>query len=134
MKSTPCYCINLRNAANAATKIYDAHLQPYGITIRQYSLLKNLGAMGCASVTGLAGNVGLDRTSVVRIIRPLLQLGLIEDKSAKGARDKLLCLTKNGEDLVCLARNAWEAAQEDIEGRIGKDNMSWFVELLEALL
>ena len=73
MKLSNCYCINLRNASGIIAKIYDEHLAPYGITVRQYSMMKNLERLGEASVTELAEYIELERTSVVRMLRPLTE-------------------------------------------------------------
>ena len=64
MTLTRCYCINLRNAAAAVSDIYDSYLKPFGLTVRQYSLLTCLGQIGEASTTYLADYVSLDRTFV----------------------------------------------------------------------
>ena len=133
MHLSPCYCINIRNASGIMTKIYDEHLMPYGITIRQYSIMKNLGKLGEASVTVLADYLGLERTSVVRMLRPLRQKGYINDAAAAGKRDRRLSLSDEGKILLASAASAWQAAQDEIERKIGKKNVENLMKIIEAL-
>lgn len=62
-----CYCINLRRMNARVTEYYDRMLAPSGLTVSQFSLLKNLDRMGECSVTGLAKAVELERSTLARV-------------------------------------------------------------------
>lgn len=121
MGKSRCHCINLRRANNAVTKYYDRMLGPCGVTVNQYSLLINLKRMERANIAELAHHVDLDRTTLVRTIRPLLDRGLMEDLSAPGSRDRVLTVSAAGEGVLKSAVPLWERAQRDIETALGRD-------------
>ena len=133
MKLSTCYCINLKNASGIVTKIYDRHLEPYGITIRQYSIMKNLENLGEASVTALADCIALERTSVVRMLKPLTEKKYILDRAQEGKRDRKLVLSEQGERLLRKATPAWQAAQREIEEKIGKEDADVIMRVIEKL-
>lgn len=133
MTLTPCYCINLRNAASVVSDIYDSHLKAFGLTVRQYSLLTCLGQIGEASTTYLAEYVSLDRTSVVRLIKPLLERGLIEDLAESGKRDRRLHLSEKGKELLEQAKPEYKKAHHEIEDKLGKHNLKLIMNMLEVL-
>ena len=133
MTLTPCYCINLRSAASVVSDIYDSHLKAFGLTVRQYSLLTCLGQIGEASTTYLAEYVSLDRTSVVRLIKPLLERGLIEDLAESGKRDRRLHLSEKGKELLEQAKPEYKKAHHEIEDKLGKHNLELIMNMLEVL-
>ena len=113
--------------------IYDEHLAPVGITINQFSLLVSLRRLKTASVSELANNVGLERTTLVRTLKPLLDRGLIEDTSAIGQRNRVLQLTVLGEQTVKQGLPLWDAAQSEMERRIGKEKVGVLYEILDMI-
>lgn len=133
MKLSNCYCINLRNASGIIAKIYDEHLAPYGITVRQYSMMKNLERLGEASVTELAEYIELERTSVVRMLRPLTEREYILDMADSGKRNRRLVLSDLGKKVITEATPAWQAAQNEIEEKLGKENIEAMMRMIEVL-
>ena len=71
--------------------IYDACLKPSSVTVAQYCLLVNLSRLGSANIAHWAQRVGLDRSTMVRNIKPLQTRGYV--KTAKG-RGKVFILTR----------------------------------------
>ncbi|MDR1320741.1 MAG: MarR family winged helix-turn-helix transcriptional regulator [Gracilibacteraceae bacterium] len=125
-----CYCINFRKAARALTAYYDRALLPSGVTITQYSLLINLFRAAPCSVTALAKIMKLERTTLVRNIRPLAKAGLIRDLSAAGGRDRQLTLTEKGLITLEAAQRLWEKAQANLKKQVGEKEME---KLLNAI-
>ena len=99
-RKSGCYCITLRRAAQAISDLYDAHMAAIGITVNQYSLLSKLGHYPNCSVSELAEYARLERTTVVRALKPLTAKGWIKDLSDEGERKRNLCLTAEGEEIV----------------------------------
>jgi DNA-binding MarR family transcriptional regulator len=128
-----CYCIKVRKIARIMTAYYDKLLAPSGLTLNQYSLLVNLGRLGESNVSELAHYVGLERTTLVRNLRPLLEKGHIRDASRTGARDCRLSVTEVGQEALKIARPLWEKAQKGIDDKIGADNVKLLDELLNGL-
>ena len=125
-----CNCINLRRASNAITGYYDHMLGLSGITANQYSLLKNLKRLGVCSTSELAEYVGLERTTLVRTIKPLFQKDFIEDISPEGTRNRQIRVTEIGMHVLDITDPLWNEAQKGVALKIGSEN----IQLLMALL
>jgi DNA-binding MarR family transcriptional regulator len=118
-----CYCIGFRRAAKAITAYYDRMLLPAGITITQYSLLSNLYRTAPCSVSALAKTMGLDRTTLVRNMKPLVDAGLIRDLAEEGGRDRQLTVTTPGLKSLETAQRLWEKAQAGLKQHIGEKDL-----------
>ena len=119
MNSIICHCIKLRRVANMVTSYYDNAMQHSGLSVNQYSLLRNIQKQGTCSVSALAAHVRLERTTLVRNLKPLLAKGYIEDLSLSGQRNRRLRLTKAGLAVLDIAVPLWERTQHEIEDLIG---------------
>ncbi|WP_238884021.1 MarR family winged helix-turn-helix transcriptional regulator [Clostridium sp. YIM B02551] len=131
--SASCNCLNIRRASQAVTEVYDEFLAPSNLKIGQYSLLKHINQSGPISVSDLALLIRLDRTTLVRNLKPLEQSGLIEDISKKGSRNRQLKLTLKGIETYKSAEEHWKKAQNFLEEYLGKDNLDTFTTLLSKI-
>jgi DNA-binding MarR family transcriptional regulator len=61
----------------------------------------------------------LDRSTLVRNMKPLFENKLIKDISGEKNRDRKLVLSKSGLGRLKTARPLWEKAQRNIKGIIG---------------
>ena len=107
--NSTCYCTNLRRSANAMSEFYDSALKEAELTISQYYLLVNLSRLGKANITHWSEQVGLDRSTMVRNIKPLQSRGLIEGAEGHG---KTFTLSEKGR----------HALQEKMEQFLGKED------------
>lgn len=133
-RKSGCYCINLRRAANKVTGLYDKFLEPTGLSVNQYSLLGNLRRLESASVSDLAAYVGLERTTLVRTLKPLIEKGMIADHASKGQRNRVLMLTEKGKQTLEQANPLWENAQEEIVRCIGEEKVQELNAILDKIL
>ncbi|AFA49974.1 MarR family winged helix-turn-helix transcriptional regulator [Acetobacterium woodii] len=129
-KSSVCNCLNLRRASLAITEIYDQYLAPCQLSVSQFSILKHIHAMAPVSVSELAAEIRLDRTTLVRNLKPLEQQGLIHDIAKAGTRNRQLCLTVAGKEKLEQAHVYWQEAQKRIEAQLGSED----TKILQALL
>jgi DNA-binding MarR family transcriptional regulator len=129
-QSSPCMCINVRRASLAITEVYDSFLAPSGLKISQYSLLNYARKLGPVSVSDLAAAMRLDRTTLVRSLKPLEEKGYIADTAVKGTRNRQLLLTDSGREVTEQAGGLWADAQNYLKKQLGKDDL----ETLTALL
>ncbi|EST10757.1 MarR family winged helix-turn-helix transcriptional regulator [Sporolactobacillus laevolacticus] len=129
-KPSTCTFQNLHRASLAVTKIYDQKLSKSGLTINQFSLLKTINHISPVSVSDLALEIRLDRTTLVRNLKPLEKAGLVVDVSPKGTRNRQLQLTSDGIKRYESAELLWQEAQEHIEQQLGKDNLNTLISLL----
>ena len=132
-RSSTCHCIQLRRAASRVTERYDMALAPAGLTVGQYSLLAHLERLEPVSVSRLAEELELERTTLVRTLKPVLARQLVADAAEPGRRSRALTRTGEGRTLLEQARPLWRAAQEDVERRLGEGGIAALEALLERL-
>lgn len=125
--------MNLRRANKAVTDFYDRKLRTCGVTVNQFSLLRNLERLDDASVSDLAHAMGLERSTLVRTLRPLFDCSLVEDRSAPGSRNRCLCLTAKGRKTLAKGGPLWDKAQRELEENLGEDNLKTLYSILAVL-
>lgn len=130
---SPCHCMNIRRAALRVTELYDRCVQPAGITVQQFSLLRHIDALAPVTVTDLARVFLLDRTTLSRNIKTLEKRGLVADRS-QGGRGKQLILTEQGQQTLAQAEALWDQAQAAFAQKLGPEQLDQWNELLERLL
>ncbi len=122
---TDCYCTQFRRASNALTRIYDSALSPVGLRITQFSLLRSLGRLGMANTTQLAAESALDRTTISRNVKLLIESGWVDVEEAKGdKRERVLTLNKAGKQKIADAMPFFLAAQQTVEKGTEKSLLS----------
>ena len=117
--NSTCYCTNLRRSANAMSEFYDSALKEAELTISQYYLLVNLSRLGKANITHWSEQVGLDRSTMVRNIKPLQSRGLIEGAEGHG---RAFALSEKGQHALDTATVIWQQMQEKMEQFLGKED------------
>lgn len=129
MPTSPCTCYLLRRLARRVTQEYDRAVAPAGLTITQFSLLHYLRHQPGVSASALAQRVGMERTTLLRNLRPVIRDGLARYRSSDAGRSAELELTPRGLERIRQARPLWAQAQASLERRLGKDGTA-----LHALL
>ncbi len=134
--NTPCTCSTLRQLNRKVTNIYDHHLAVHEIRIGQFSLLAKIGRAGIVGFAPLAELMGMDRSTLSRTLKPLIQSGWIEtgDESLDASCDKrsfTVRLTKNGKQKYTQSRPEWLKAQRHIDALLGKQQHQLLVQVLE---
>lgn len=132
--SSDCNCLNLRRAAQALTRVYDeAVMASSGISLNQFALLRNINELTPVNVSDLSMAVRLDRTTLVRTLKPLEKLALIEDLSSAGARSRELTLTAKGQEALAAARQGWSVAQNRLAAELGAAGIQQLTGLLSRI-
>lgn len=132
-KPSPCTCLNMRRSSNALTDVYDRYLASCSVTVSQYSILRHIIYLAPVSVSDLSVALRLDRTTLVRNLRPLEQKKWIEDIAEEGTRNRQLQLTELGRQVFACADERWEQAQADITKHLGDEDAAKLAELLEKI-
>ncbi len=129
-----CNGAALRRAARAVGQLYDQHLAQAGLRGGQFSILGGLARKGPLTVTGLAGLAGMDRTTLNRVLKPLMRDGLVvSGPSESDRRSTVLSLTDAGRQKLAEARVHWEAAQAAFEVNYGVEEARTLRAMLTAL-
>jgi DNA-binding MarR family transcriptional regulator len=113
------------------TQVYDAYLAPAGLTLTQYSLLANLVRRDPPQIHELGRVMGMDRTTVSRNLRPLLDRGLLSVGAGPDRRSRIVHVTGAGRALFDQAERLWRAAQDEIRVRLGDSNVGELHRLLD---
>ena len=125
--------IHLRRAGRTLASYYDRMLAPSGITAAQYSLLCHLDQLGTASTSALAASMKLDRSTLVRNLKPLFGAGLVTDTAKKDARDRCLALTETGGRTLLYAEKLWKKAQRAVKDLIGEKKLKTLMKTLAKI-
>ena len=116
---TICYCAAVRAAARKTTALYDEALEPAGVNLAQYSLMRNIERAGTASLTELGRMAELDRSTVGRNVKVLQRLRLVRLTPAKDEREAAVKLTAAGQEALRRGAPLWGEAQRRIETVLG---------------
>jgi len=95
--------------------------------------MSNLKRLDQPSISSLAEAMGLDRSTLGRNLRVLECAGLVKLSEGQDHRNRLVCLTEEGEKRFTAAWPAWEAAQQRLVERLGEDRRAQLVQLLDEL-
>ena len=119
-----CACLGARKAARATTRLYDAALRPLDLRITQFTLLAALRVAEqrgtSLSITELADELAMERTTLSRNLGPLEARGLVGVGPEGAHRARPLSLTKAGRRLMERALPLWAAAQESLRAAAGE--------------
>jgi DNA-binding MarR family transcriptional regulator len=126
-------CFAVRQAARHLSQLYERHLSAAGLTPTQFSILGALGSHESSAVAPsltmvqLARTMVMERTTLLRALRPLLRSGLVTD-GAQGVTDsrrRSLALTAAGRVRLDVAGVYWRAAQDEFERSFGPQRAAW---------
>ena len=92
------------------------------LTAAQFSILSKLNRLPGSTMLELADSMVMDRTTLVRALKPLQRDGLIiTEASEKDVRTFVFSLSDSGKTKLEAAYIAWKAAQNEFENGFGQD-------------
>ncbi len=127
-----CTCFNLRKATRAITQLYDDSLRPSGLRVTQFSLLTAIWIMGEVSITRLAEEAVMDRTTLARNLDLLETQGLIRIQAGEDARVREVSLTPAGHGSLMAAFPYWKKAQALVTKNLGAGRVNHLLADLSA--
>jgi DNA-binding MarR family transcriptional regulator len=117
-----CNFFALRQAARFVTQIYERHLSVVGLTAAQFTILSKIAKSPEIGIAELSQALVMDRTTLVRALSPLQRDGLVlTEQSHRERRAQLYGLSVSGKATLARALVAWQGAQKEFEGRVGRD-------------
>jgi DNA-binding MarR family transcriptional regulator len=115
-----CVCNQVRRAARAITRAYDAALRPTGLRATQMSVLVAVAAAdGQLSISALAESMAMDRSTLTRNLQPLASQGLVSLGAEGWRRSKTVAITRKGLERMRKALPCWEQAQRSLHDALG---------------
>src|SRR5215831_11228066 len=98
LKPELCNCLALRQASRRVTQFYDQFLTAAGLRTTQFSILARLRRLGPTTISVLAADLVMDRTTLGRNLQPLEREGLVAVvKGREDRRSREIRLTRSEE-------------------------------------
>ena len=119
-----CSCHRLRKLTRLMTQRYDQALAPAGVNVNQFAILRR-AQVEPKSISVLALELGMDRTTLSRDLKPLVAAGWVVLRSSQDdARQRRIEVTPAGTEVIAAARPLWHETQTDIEALLGHEQVS----------
>jgi len=128
-----CLCFNLRWISRAVTRFFDAEVRRLGVRPTQTPILGALHAKDGWSMAELSEWLGMERTTLVRNLRPLQRDGLVQANGGGRGGHVELKITEKGRKALAKALPAWRAAQDKVVAILGRDRWSNMIRDLEQV-
>jgi DNA-binding MarR family transcriptional regulator len=134
LKPELCNCLALRQAARHVTQFYDQFLAAAGLGRTQFSILTRLRRLGPMTISALAADLVMDRTTLGRNLQPLEREGLVAVVTGRtDRRSREIRLTDTGAERLRTAIEGWVKAQAGFEAVFGELRSSELRPLLHAV-
>ena len=115
---TACACFAVRRAARVITQHYDRALRPSGLRATQFTLLTMLGVGGPLPLSRVADRLGMERTTLTRNLKPLIDAGLIGAEHGDDRRVRTIFITPKGHRAAVAALPDWRRAQRGVASQL----------------
>ena len=126
-----CACFNVRRTSRAITQFFDAEVRQHGIRPTQTPILGALQAKNGWSMAELSEWLGMERTTLLRNLRPLQRDGLVRAKGGGRGGHVELAITEKGRSALANALPAWRSAQDKVVAILGRERWSAIISDLE---
>lgn len=131
---TACNCFAIRQAARFVSQLYERHYARAGITAAQFSLLVYIAEAGKAGMADIAEAMVMDRTTLVRALKPMERDGyVVSEPEGKGSRKLLLALSAKGQQKLSEGAECWHAAQAEYVALVGAERADGLRQMLLAI-
>ena len=117
-QTSPCTCFRMSKLTRLMSQRYDRRLAAADINVNQYSILRRIGR-DMRTVSELARELGMDRTTLSRDLKPLIARGWVEQVAGEDARQRPLRVAAAGVRALKQAMPLWRDAQDEIETLLG---------------
>lgn len=113
--------------------MYDEALGPVRLKITQFSQLRNVQRLQPVSISVLAKEMALDRSTLGRNLLVLQRRALVELSGSEDLRERSVHLTSKGAALLRKAIPYWEDAQRRLQANLGAEDAKTFLKLLSRI-
>jgi DNA-binding MarR family transcriptional regulator len=128
-----CTCFNVRRMARVITQFFDTEVRRHGIRPTQTPILGALQAKSGWKMAELSDWLGMDRTTLVRNLRPLQRDGLVRVSGGGRGSHVELAITEKGRAALAKMLPAWRSAQDKVVATLGKERWSSIIRDLEQV-
>jgi DNA-binding MarR family transcriptional regulator len=115
-----CNCFAVRQAARQVTRQYERYFAQADLTSAQFSILVALSEEGPMTMLDLAKVLVMDRTTLLRAMKPLQREDLLRNAASDAdPRQLVFSLAPAGERKLKQAMPLWAKAQQEFEAAMG---------------
>jgi DNA-binding MarR family transcriptional regulator len=129
-----CVCFALRRAARTLTRFYDRAFRAHRLRATQFTILVAAYKHGRAPLAEVAERLGMDRTTLLRNVRPLARRRLVEVSPAADSKRTEIRATPAGRALVVRLYPEWKKAQVHALEALGDQDLSRSLDALGAMV
>src|SRR5438067_1422371 len=119
-----CIAVRLRLLNRVVTNLYDDALRPVGLKVSQLNILVVTAKLGLARPAKVCDVLHLDASTLSRNVERMRAKGWLEVVPGEDARTQPFRLTAQGAKLLQRAVPAWERAQRQAEGLLGREGIA----------
>ena len=129
-----CLFLHVQRAARAVARRFDDALRPIGLTNGQFSLMMSLNRPEPPGMAAVASLLGMDRTTLTAVLKPLRRRGLLKIAAdAADRRGRIIILTPKGRRLLARAVPVWRSTHVAVEALLPKGDPDRLRSNLRAL-
>ncbi len=127
-----CACMSLRKTARAVTRFFERAMEESGLRVTQFTLLQALVRTGPVTRSALAERLVMDRTTLTRNLRPLIERRLVSVSPGADRRQRAVELTERGREAFAATLSSWRGAQSRFVMSLGEGAWSELLSGLDA--
>ena len=134
-KHTETIDSKLKSAWQIISRMYNAEAAKYGGSIAIGHFLLNIDSHEGSYASDIAPNLGMESTSLSRIIKALEDEKMIVRENDKTDKRKVkILLTQKGKDNKELAKKVVRNFNSEIENTIGKNRIEEFIKTINEII
>lgn len=118
-----CLFNKVRTVSRYVTNMYTKALKDVGVTPVQFSMMTAIQILEQGNVNSLSTALKMDRTTINRNLKPLIRDGLVYINESEDKRERIISITKEGEEIYNKGYVEWQKAQNELKESIGEE--SW---------
>lgn len=131
--SKNCVCFHLRRVARMMSQFFDTEMRRQGLRSTQWPILAALQSLRSSNMAELSGILGMDRTTLLRNLRPLQRDGLVTAEGGVHGGRVEVSITPKGREQFQALLPAWQSAQRTAVRVLGEKRWSSLIADLETV-
>ncbi len=129
-----CIAFRVRILGRAVSAIYDQTMANVGMSISQVNIMVFVGKVGRVNPSLIGAKMAMEKSTVSRNLKGLIDDGLLEAELSDGDRIKSVGLTEEGRRRVETVLPDWRRAQSLVKKMLGPTGAGAMVDLGNQLL
>lgn len=120
-----CLCRRVQRASRTVGRRFDDAFRPTGLNNWQFTMLMALSSSTPRTVSEIAADLGMDRTTTTKNLHPLERRGLVEIRADdKDRRVRRVTLTPEGAQVLNDALARWRTVNDEVAARLTPEQLA----------